>query len=123
MRNRIASALLVATLAFAGIAVSSTTAGAADGHTVTVTPATGLSDGQSGTVAGTGFVETPIINDWSVAQCSGAILTDGITLDNALKDCDVTTQPFEFVHADAQGNLSTSFSVRKSFTTSSQTAV
>jgi hypothetical protein len=123
MRTRIASAFLVATLALAGMAVTSTAAGAADGHAVTVTPATGLSDGQSVTVAGTGFVETPIINDWSVAQCSGAILTDGVTLDNALKDCDVTTQPFVFVHADAQGNLSTSVNVRKSFTTSSQIAV
>jgi hypothetical protein len=118
MRTRIGSAVFAAALAFAGVAVASAPAGAADGHAVTVTPDAGLVDGQQVTVAGTGFVETPIINDWSVALCSGAILTDGVTLDHALTDCDVTTQPFVFTHADASGNLSTPFTVRKSFTTS-----
>jgi Neocarzinostatin family len=123
MRTRIGSAALVAALTFAGVAVASTPAGAADSHAITVTPDSGLVDGQSVTVGGTGFVETPIINDWFAAECSGAILTDGVTLDNALKDCDVTTQPFVFVHADADGNLSTPLTVRKTFTTSSNIPV
>lgn len=125
MRSRIGSAVVVAVaaLALAGIAVASTPAGAADGHAVTVTPATGLADGQQVTVAGTGFVETPIVNDWAVSECSNLILSEPLTLDNALHDCDATLQPFTFAHADSAGNLSTPFTVRKNFTNSSGTSV
>lgn len=123
MLRRIGIAFAAAALGLGGTLVAAGPASAADAHVVTVTPSTGLTNGQTVTVSGTGFVETPIINDWSVAQCSAAILSEPITLQNALHDCDVTTQPFVFAHADAAGNLSTPFVVRKSFTTSSQIAV
>ncbi|MGZ4737545.1 MAG: neocarzinostatin apoprotein domain-containing protein [Acidimicrobiia bacterium] len=121
MRTRLGVALVVTALTLGGTLAVGGPAGAAGTHTVTVTPSTGLSDGQTVTVSGTGFVETPIINDWAVGMCSPAILTEAITLQNALHDCDVTTQPFTFTHADANGNLSTPFVVRKTFSTSGGT--
>jgi hypothetical protein len=121
MRTRIGIAFFAAALAFGSTLATAGTAGAADSHTVTVSPSTGLSDGQTVTVTGAGFVETPALYDWAVVQCNAAILTDGITLDNALHDCDASGGPDTggtFAHADAGGNLSpTSFVVRKSFTT------
>jgi hypothetical protein len=123
MPPRIASAVLAATLVVAGIGVASAPAGAADGPAITVTPNAGLVDGQSVTVTGVRFTEKALVNDWAVVQCSGAILTDGITLDSALHDCDATTQPFVFAHADFFGNLSATFTVRKTFTTSSKIPV
>lgn len=118
MRSRIGTAVVVAALALGGSVATIEPAAAAGAHTVTVTPSTGLADGQTVTVSGTGFVETPIVNDWSVAMCDPGIIA-GITLENALQHCDVTTQPFAFTHADAAGNLSTPYAVRKSFNTSS----
>jgi Neocarzinostatin family len=123
MRTRIGVAFVVAALGLGSTLIAVGPAGAAGAHTVTVTPSTGLVDGQTVTVSGTGFVETPIINDWSVSLCDSAILSEPITLQNALHDCDATTQPFVFTHADAAGNLSTPFAVRKSFTTSGNLSV
>jgi hypothetical protein len=117
MLKRIGIAFVVTALALGGSLVAGGVAGAADSHTVTVTPSTGLSDGQTVTVSGTGFVETPIVYDWSVSECESAVLSD-ITLDGALAHCDVTTTPFVFTHADAAGNLSTPYTLRKSFTIS-----
>jgi hypothetical protein len=79
---------------------------------VTVTPSTGLSDGQVVQVTGTGFTETPLVNDWAVTQCRAAVLAAPLTLALALDNCDVLTQPFVFVHADAQGNISTPYTLR-----------
>jgi hypothetical protein len=98
-------------------AVIATPAGAA-AHQVTISPSTGLSDGQLVRVTGTGFTETPIVNDWSVAQCTGAVVGAVLTLDLALASCDATTMPFTFVHADGLGNLSTTFVVHTTFTPS-----
>jgi hypothetical protein len=85
---------------------------------ITVTPNAHLHGRQTVTVRGTGFTATPLVNDWSVAQCTADILTAAIDLSNAIKYCDVTTEPFVFTHADAAGNLSSSFTVRRNFTTS-----
>ncbi len=123
MRTRIGIALMVTALALGGSLAAGGSAGAADSHTITVSPSTGLTDGQTVTVSGTGFVETPLVYDWVVTQCDPAILTETISLDNALQDCDATTSPFTFVHADSAGNLSTPFTLRKSFTTSGNIAV
>ena len=46
-------------------------------HAITVTPSTGLSDGQTVTVTGTGFTETPAVNDWSVTECRAGIVDAG----------------------------------------------
>jgi|GEM_PF-5958025 Neocarzinostatin family. len=110
------SAVGAGVLLTAGVFVA-TPAGAA-AHVVTVSPNTGLTDGQVVQVTGSGFTETPIVNDWSVAQCTGAVVGAVLTLDLALANCDATTQPFTFVHADALGNLSTTFVVHTSFTPS-----
>jgi hypothetical protein len=117
MRTRLGVALIVATLTLGASFAVSGPAGAAAVHTVTVSPNTGLSDGQTVTVSGTGFDETPALNDWAIAQCDPAIV-DAISLDSALRLCDATTQPFVFTHADAAGNLSTSYTVRKTFSLS-----
>jgi hypothetical protein len=121
MRTRIGIAFFAAALAFGSSLAAAGSVSAADSHTVTVSPSTGLSDGQTVTVTGAGFVETPALYGWAVVQCNATILTDGITLDNALKDCDASGGPDTggiFATADAGGNLSPiSFVVRKSFTT------
>jgi Neocarzinostatin family len=117
MRHRIGISAIVVALALSGALVAVEPAGAAESHVVTVTPSTGLSDGQTVTVSGAGFVETPALNDWAVTQCTAAILSEPITLITAINDCDATTEPAVFAHADAAGNLSTSFVVRKSLTT------
>jgi hypothetical protein len=88
----------------------------AEGPVVTVEPDTGLVDGQTVTVEGTGFTATPIINDWVVVQCSADILAVPLTLEAALNFCDAVTG-FVIVSADENGNLSTPFTVRGSFTT------
>jgi hypothetical protein len=85
---------------------------------ITVTPNAHLHSRQTVTVAGTGFTAKPLVNDWSVSQCTAGILDVPIHLSNALKYCDATTQPFVFTHADANGNLSSPFVVRRNFTTS-----
>jgi hypothetical protein len=127
MRTRIGVAFFAAALVFGSSLATAGTAGAADSHSVTVSPSRGLSDGQTVTVTGSGFVETPALYDWAVVECSAAILTDGITLDNALKDCDAGGSPDTggtFAHADAGGNLSpTPFVVRTSFSTTTPTPV
>jgi hypothetical protein len=116
MSRRLGTALVALLVAAGGLVGPAGPADAATpGHTVTVTPSTGLSDGQTVTVSGTGFVETPVVNDWAIATCRPQILTSAPTLDDALSYCDVTTAPFVFTHADASGNLSTSYTVRKSF--------
>ena len=108
-----ACVVLVAGALIGGLAGPST-AGAA-GHAITVTPSTGLIDGQTLAVAGTRFTETPSVNGWSVTECRAQILDQPITLLTALANCDVTTQPFVFAHADPAGNLSTSYTARTTF--------
>lgn len=115
LRTRIGVALTVVALTLGGSLVASAPAGAAAVHAIAVNPSTGLSDGQIVTITGTGFDETPAVNDWSVAMCEPAAL-DIITLENAIQHCDITTTPFVFTHADAAGNLSTQYAVRKTFT-------
>src|SRR3954447_3696758 len=100
MRKRIGISLVVVAVTLGGALVAVEPAGAAAVHTVTVTPSTRLSDGQTVTVAGTGFDETPAIYDWAVTQCSAAVLAGPITLDTAINDCDGTSFPVAFAHAD-----------------------
>jgi hypothetical protein len=115
MSRRLGIAVVTFTLAVGGLVGVAAPAGAADGHTVTVTPSTDLSDGQTVAVTGTGFVETPVIYDWAVTQCSAAILAAPTDLDHAINDCN-QQEPFLFVHADAAGNLNSPLVVRKTFT-------
>ncbi len=114
-----ACVVLVAGVIVGGLAGTST-AGAAVAavHIVTVTPSVGLSDGQTLAVSGTGFTETPSVNGWSVTECRAQILDQPITLLTALDNCDVTTQPFVFAHADSAGSLSTSYVARTTFNAS-----
>ena len=104
MRGRIGVALVVVALTLGGSLVASAPAGAAAVHAVTVSPSAGLSDGQTVTVSGTGFDETPAIYDWSVTQCSAAVLSSPIDLNSAINDCDGTSYPVVFTHADPAGN-------------------
>lgn len=116
-------AVVVAVVAAAPLFVTSP-AGAADAHTVTVSPNTGLATGQTVTVTGDGFVEVPLADEaWSVAQCSAAILAEPITILTALADCDPKSEPRTIVPADAAGHFSTPFVVRTSFTTSTDAPV
>jgi hypothetical protein len=114
MRKRIGIAFAAVVLALGGSLAMSGTAGAVGSHAITVTPSTGLADGQTVTIAGTGFVEKPIVNDWAVAECDANILTD-TSIQNALVHCDVTTQPFVFTHADSSGDLNVQYKLRKTF--------
>ncbi len=119
MRRRLGITSLTLIVALAGFAgVAATPVGADATHAITVSPSTGLSDGRTVTVAGTGFTETPVINDWAGAQCSGAVLTSPITLDTAINECS-QSEPFVFTHADAAGNLSSPLVVHTSFTAGS----
>ena len=108
---------MVVALSVGGLLAVGGPAGAAVVHTVTVSPDAGLSDGQTVTVSGTGFDETPAINDWFVSQCSAAVLSSPIDLNSAINDCDGTSYPVVFTHADPAGNLSASFVVHKTITT------
>jgi hypothetical protein len=119
MRRRLGIAAVTLSLALAGlIGVATTPAGADATHTVTVTPSSGLSDGQTVTVSGTGFTETPVVNDWSVTQCSAAVLTSPVTLDTAINECN-QAQPIVFTHADFAGNVGASLVVHRTFTAGS----
>jgi hypothetical protein len=120
MSRRVGVALMVAVLALGGSLVAGEPAGAAEVHTVAVTPNTGLSDGQIVTLTGTGFDETPLVNDWAIAMCEPAIL-DAISLENALDHCDVTTEPFVFTPADEAGNIDTQYAVRRTFVVGGRT--
>ncbi len=118
MRRRLGIAAVTLSLALAGLVGAATTPAGADAtHTITVTPSTGLSNGQTVTVTGTGYVETPSIPDgWAIVQCSAGILS-GVDLQNAINSCDITTQPFTYAQADSSGHLTKSFVVRTTITT------
>src|SRR4051794_7858595 len=115
MHRRFGIAVVTLTVALGGLTGVAAPAGAADSHTVTVTPSTGLSDGQTVTVKGTGFTETPALYDWYVSQCSAAVLEAPNDINHAVNDCN-QQEPFLFTHADAAGNLSSPLVVRKTFT-------
>ena len=118
MRNRLGIAAVIVALAFGTGLVAVEPAGAAD-HTLTVTPSTGLSDGQTVTVSGTGFVETPVVQDWALTMCSPAILAAPLTIQNAIQVCAVGDEPFVLVPPAEDGIITTSFTVRKEFSTNS----
>jgi hypothetical protein len=86
-------------------------------HTVTVTPATGLSDGRTVMVTGTGWVQTPSFGGWIIAQCSSAVLTEP-TIGVAVSECDPSLAGTAIqVPADAAGNIQSPFVVHTTFTT------
>jgi hypothetical protein len=86
-------------------------------HTVTVTPATGLSDGRTVTVTGTGWVQTPSFGGWIIAQCSSAVLTEP-TIGVAVSECDPSLVGTAIqVPSDAAGNIQSPFVVHTTFTT------
>src|SRR3954469_20415431 len=107
MRKRIGVSLVVVVLAFGTAFVAGTPAGAAAVHTVSVTPSTGLFDGQAVTVHGTGFDETPlVVGGFAVQQCRAAILTVAtIDIPDAITNCDQSSGTAAY--ADAAGNIST----------------
>jgi hypothetical protein len=77
---------------------------------VTVTPSTGLTDGQTVTVSGTGFVQGPFLR---ILQCAG----EPGDLSSAVSLCDLG--PFVLPAVDAQGNvLPTPFTVSETISTS-----
>lgn len=93
-RTRLSQVGLLGAAAFASIAFAAGPASAA--ATLSVSPGTGLSDGQSVSVNGNGFTA----GDVGVAQC-----IDGLVCSTAI----VAT-------ADAQGSFATSLPVKKTFT-------
>jgi len=103
--------LVLAVLAIASIAPAP--AGAANWQ-ITISPSTGLTDGQSVLVTGTGFTEHPLtqfVVDWAVIQCNSAVLNQPIDPVLVASNCDIATTPFTFVHADDAGNVSVGFRV------------
>lgn len=117
--------LVVALTLGIGLVAGAAPAGAA-GWQVTVSPSTGLTDGQSVTVTGTGYTEHPLtqfVVDWTIVECNDAVLNSPLDPVLVTTNCDITTTPFVYVHADAAGNVSGSFPVRASFTTGNGTAV
>jgi Neocarzinostatin family len=116
VRRRIGISAVVVALALGTTFATVTPAGAAAVHTVTVTPSTGLSDGQTVTVTGTGFDETPLLPDgFAIQQCRAAILSVPIDVGVAITNCDQSTGGSAF--ADAAGNISTSLVVHTTITT------
>jgi hypothetical protein len=113
MRRRFGIALIVTALTLGASVATVEPASAADTHTVTVTPSTGLTDGQIVTVSGSGFVEDLLNNEWLVSMCDPAVLTT-IDLRTALDHCDIVTRNV-FAPSDAAGNLSVQYDVRKTF--------
>ncbi len=118
MRRRVRSATLVlAVVAMSGL-FSASPASAANWQ-ISVSPSTGLTNGQSLLVTGTGFTEHPLtqfVQDWAVAQCNSTVLTQPLDPVLVVNNCDVTTTPFVFVHADAAGAVSSPFQVSTTFT-------
>jgi hypothetical protein len=106
--------LLVAVGGLTGIGAAP--AGAAP-HTLTVTPSTGLSDGQTVTVTGTGYTEAPVISDWALTMCTPEILAGDLTLQHAIQVCAVGNPPFTLVPPSPDGVLTTSYTVTKEFST------
>jgi hypothetical protein len=88
-------------------------------HTVTVTPHTGLRDGQVVTVSGTGFVEHPVLDKWVVLMCSPAGVATPLSLQNTVAHCDVLNEPGTSVAARPDGTLGTPFTVHETFATPS----
>ncbi len=87
-------------------------------HIVKVTPSTGLRDGQTVTVSGTGFVETPVTDAWAVAQCSPAAVVTPLSLQEVVNHCDLNP-PYTSVVAGPDGTFSTALTLRKTLSTSS----
>ena len=101
-----------------GLTLAAVPAGAS-GWQISINPSTGLTNGQTVVVTGTGFTEHPntqFVVDWAITECNGAVLNQPLDPVLVVNNCDVTTEPFVFVHADAAGNVSGSFRVSKTFT-------
>lgn len=116
-RHARSATLVLAVVAMSGL-LSAPPAGAANWQ-ISVSPSTGLSSGQTVVVTGTGFTEHPLtqfVQDWAVAQCNSAVLTQPLDPVLVVNNCDVATTPFVFVHADAGGAVSSPFEVSTTFT-------
>jgi hypothetical protein len=88
-------------------------------HTVSVTPSTGLRDGQSVTVSGTGFVERVVGGGgWTVALCATSAVATPLVLQEVVNHCDLNP-PYTSVVPDPDGTFSTQLTLRKTLTTSS----
>jgi hypothetical protein len=83
-------------------------------HTVTVTPSTGLRDGQTVAVTGTGYIEAPVLGEWAVLQCSAKVVASPFTADDVVNECS-QNPPYGSAPPDPSGNISGSLEVRKTF--------
>jgi hypothetical protein len=88
---------------------------------ISATPHRRLHDGQVVQVTGHGFTAVPVVNDWFLSMCKATILRGPLTLTRAVSECDVTTPPFVFTHADAKGDIHAQYAVRRTFSTGTGT--
>jgi hypothetical protein len=122
MPRRLGIAAVTLVLACSGLVGLAATPASADAtHTLTVTPSSGLSDGQTVTVTGTGFVETPVVSDWTLTMCSRDILTADFSILSAIQYCSLAAPPFTSVPPSADGVLTTSLTATKQFSTNAGT--
>ena len=103
---------IVAILALvsAALVAGSGPAGAAPDPSVTATPSAALADGQTVTVQGTGFTDTPLGGVWRALQCDAGILT-GAIVDRLIAHCDPASVARP---AAADGTVSIPFAVHRS---------
>ena len=102
-----------------GLAFAAAPPAGASGWQISISPSTGLTDGQLVLVTGTGFTEHPntqFVVDWAITECNSTVLSQPLDPQLVINNCDVTTEPFVFVHADAAGNVSGTFRVSTTFT-------
>jgi hypothetical protein len=118
MRRRWRSVAIALVVGAVGCLGTMSPAGATNWK-ISVSPNTGLTDGQSVVVTGTGFTEHPLtqfVVGWAVAECSDAVLLHPLDPVLVTNSCDITSTPFRFVHFDAAGSFSTTFRVATRFT-------
>jgi len=118
MRPRRSAATVLATIVAVGCLWAGAPAGAANWQ-ISVSPATGLTDGQTVTVTGAGFTEHPLtqfVVDWAVSQCDDAVLHQPLDPVLVVNHCEVTATPFRFAHPDAAGNVSVRYRLVTRFT-------
>jgi hypothetical protein len=88
-------------------------------HTVTVTPSTGLHDGQTVTVSGTGFVEQAVPGpDWAVLLCPTTAVTTPLSLQEVVNHCDLNP-PETSILPQPDGSFSAQLTVHKTLSTAS----
>jgi hypothetical protein len=116
--RRWCAVIAVLVTAMAGGVLTAAPVGAANWQ-ISVSPAAGLTDGQTVTVTGSGFTEHPLtqfVVDWAIAQCDDSVLHQPLDPVLVASHCEVTSTPFRFAHPDAAGKVSVRFRVATRFT-------